>query len=226
MDMLQLYNSIELGPFILSFKLAFITTSILLLIGIPYAWFLAFTNSKLKPLLQSITALPIVLPPSVMGFYFLIFFSNGSFISNLFYDIFGYKLIFTFTSLVIASVFYSLPFMIQPLQSGFESLNKNILYSSYLSGKSRLKTIFFVALPMIKPSLITAIVITFAHTVGEFGIVLLIGGSIDDQTKVASIAIFEYVESLNYDLAHLYSAILLFFSFVVLIVVYIFNKKV
>ena len=217
--------NIDFTPFILSFKLAFIVTLILLMIGIPYAWYLSTTKSKLKPFLETITALPIVLPPSVLGFYLLVFLSPDSFLGKLLYDLFNIKLVFTFSGLVVASVIYSFPFMVQPIQSGFDSLNRNIIEASYLSGKGKFITLFKVILPNIKPSLLTAIVITFAHTIGEFGVVLMIGGSIPGKTEVASVAIYDYVENLDYRSAHIYSAILLFISFVVLFLVYFLNHR-
>jgi len=216
---------LELEPFILSFKLAGLTTLILFALSLPLAWYLSQTRSKLKPFLEAITALPIVLPPSVIGFYILWALSSNSPIGSFFYEYFGLKLVFNFTSLVIASCFYSLPFMVQPLQSGFEGINKNILEASYISGKSKLQTLFRIALPNMKPALMTALIVTFAHTVGEFGVVLMVGGSIPDETKVASVAIYEYVEIMDYQSAHLYSAIMVFMSFIVLLSVYLFNHK-
>ncbi|SFV55385.1 Molybdenum transport system permease protein ModB (TC 3.A.1.8.1) [hydrothermal vent metagenome] len=212
-------------PFYISFKLASITVLILFLISLPLSWYLSQTKSKMKPFLEALTALPIVLPPSVLGFYILVALSQNSPLGAFFKDTFDISLVFNFTSLVIASCFYSLPFMVQPLQSGFESLNKNMLEASYLCGKSKLQTILFVALPNIKPALITAIIITFAHTVGEFGVVLMVGGSIPGETKVASVAIYEMVEIMDYKGAHIYSAIMLGMSFVVLLSVYTFNAK-
>lgn len=217
--------SIELAPFILSFKLAGITTIILFVLSVPLAWWLSQTKTKAKPFIEAITALPIVLPPSVLGFYILWGLSYNSPVGAFFDEVFGIKLVFNFTGLVIASCFYSLPFMVQPLQSGFEGINKNMLEASYISGKSKLQTLFRVALPNIKPALLSAIIITFAHTVGEFGIVLMVGGSIPEETKVASVAIYEMVEVMDYDLAHIYSGIMLAISFVVLLSVYIFNKR-
>ncbi|MAD41686.1 MAG: molybdate ABC transporter permease subunit [Arcobacter sp.] len=218
-------SDLELEPFILSFKLALLTTIILFIISLPLAWYLSQTKSKFKPILEAITALPIVLPPSVLGFYLLYTLSLNSPIGSFFDEYLGIKLVFNFTGLVVASCFYSLPFMVQPLQSGFESLNKNMLEASYISGKSKFTTIFKVALPNIKPALLTAIIITFAHTVGEFGVVLMVGGSIPNETKVASVAIYEYVEILDYTNAHIYSAIMLIMSFIVLFSVYVFNAK-
>jgi len=212
-------------PFILSFKLASLTAFILFIIGLPLAWYLSQTESKLKPFIESLTALPIVLPPSVLGFYILWALSANSPIGSFFQEYFGVKLVFSFTGLVVASSFYSLPFMVQPLQNGFESINKNMLEASYIAGKSKLQTIFLVALPNMKQSLITAIVITFAHTVGEFGVVLMVGGSIPGETKVASVAIYEMVEIMDYSAAHIYSAVMVGISFLVLLSVYIFNAK-
>ena len=208
--MLEILKNLDLTPFILSFKLASITTLILFLLSLPLAWYLSQSKSKAKPFIEALTALPIVLPPSVLGFYILIVFAEVD-------------LNFTFQGLVIASCFYSLPFMVQPLQGGFEGLNKNMLEASYIAGKSKLETLFRVALPNIRPALLTALIITFAHTVGEFGVILMIGGSIPNETKVASIAIYEMVEIMEYGTAHIYSAIMLLISFVVLLSVYVFN---
>lgn len=216
---------LDLAPFVLSFKLAGITTLILFIISLPLAWYLSQSNSKIKPIIEAVTALPIVLPPSVLGFYILVVLSPNSAVGAFFENLFGVKLVFSFTGLVVASCFYSLPFMVQPLQSGFESLNKHMLEASYLAGKSKLQTIIKVALPNIKPSLITALIITFAHTVGEFGVVLMVGGSIPGETKVASVAIYEMVEVMEYGTAHIYSAIMVLMSFLVLLSVYIFNHQ-
>jgi len=216
---------LDITPFLLSFKLASITTIILFIVCVPFAWFLSQTKSKFKPILEAITALPIVLPPSVLGFYMLILLSSNSPIGVFLDKYFDIKLAFSFTGLVIASLFYSMPFMIQPLQNGFESLNKNMIEASYIAGKSKFQTILKVVLPNIKPSILTAIVITFAHTIGEFGVVLMVGGSIPDQTKVASVAIYEMVQMMDYRSAHIYSIFMLFLSFIVLISVYSFNKK-
>jgi molybdate transport system permease protein len=218
-------TTLDFAPFILSFKLAGITTLILFVLSLPLAWYLSQTDSKSKPILEAVTALPIVLPPSVLGFYILVVLSPNSAVGAFFEDIFGVKLVFSFTGLVVASCFYSLPFMVQPLQSGFESLNKHMLEASYLAGKSKFQTVLKIALPNIKPSLITALIITFAHTVGEFGVVLMVGGSIPGETKVASVAIYEMVEVMEYGTAHIYSALMVLMSFIVLLSVYIFNHS-
>lgn len=213
----------DFAPFLLSFKLAGLTTLILFTIALPFAWWLSQTETKAKPVLEAITALPIVLPPSVLGFYILVVLSPNSAIGSFFESLFGVKLAFSFTGLVVASCFYSLPFMVQPLQSGFEALSKHMLEASYLAGKSTLQTVWNIALPNIKPSLITALIITFAHTVGEFGVVLMVGGSIPHETKVASVAIYEMVEVMDYAQAYICSGIMVAMSFVVLLSVYIFN---
>ncbi|QOY54387.1 molybdate ABC transporter permease subunit [Candidatus Sulfurimonas marisnigri] len=223
--MIEILQNIEFTPFLLSFKLAGLTTLILFILCLPLAWYLSQTSSKAKPFLEAITALPIVLPPSVLGFYILYALSYNSPIGAFFKEFFGVDLVFNFTGLVVASCFYSLPFMVQPLQSGFESINKNMLEASYISGKSKLVTIFRVALPNIKPALITAVIVTFAHTVGEFGVVLMVGGSIPGETKVASVAIYEMVEIMDYSSAHIYSAIMVIMSFLVLLGVYTFSHK-
>ena len=223
--MIDLLKSIEFTPFLISFKLAAITTLILFFISLPLAWFLSQTKSRFKPVFEAITALPIVLPPSVLGFYILFTLSPNSLIGHFFLEHFNIRLVFNFYGLVIASCIYSLPFMVQPLQSGLESINKNMLEASYISGKSKLETLFRIALPNIKPALLTAIIITFSHTVGEFGVVLMIGGSIPNETKVASIAIYEFTEVMDYTNAHIYSAIMIILSFLTLLGVYLFNGK-
>jgi len=201
------------------------TTSILFLVALPVSWWLSQTKCRCKPFVEAVTSLPIVLPPSVLGFYILFALSQNSPIGAFFEETFGIKLVFNFTGLVIASCFYSFPFMVQPLQGGFESLNKNMLEASYIAGKSRALTLFRVALPNIKPALMTALIVTFAHTVGEFGVVLMVGGSIPGETKVASVAIYEFVEVMDYGMAHIYSGIMLALSFAVLLSVYLFNAR-
>ncbi|QOP46490.1 molybdate ABC transporter permease subunit [Sulfurimonas paralvinellae] len=223
--MFKTLSNLDFMPFLISFKLAFITSAILFVFALPLAWYLSQTKSRSKPFIEAVTALPIVLPPSVLGFYMLWAFSFNSPLGAFFEDIFGVKLAFSFTGIVIASCFYSLPFMVQPLQNGFESLNKNMLEASYIAGKSKVTTLFKVALPNMKPALLTAIIVTFAHTVGEFGVVLMVGGSIPGETKVASVAIYDMVEVMDYTAAHIYSAIMLIISFIVLFSVYLFNAR-
>lgn len=218
-------DTLDLTPFILSFKLAAITTLILFIIAVPISWWLSQTRCKCKAFIEALVSLPIVLPPSVIGFYILFMLSYNSPIGAFFEETFGIRLVFNFTGLVIASCFYSFPFMVQPLQAGFEALNKNMLEASYISGKSKLETLIYIALPNIKPALLTAMIVTFAHTVGEFGVVLMVGGSIPGETKVASVAIYEAVEIMDYTQAHLYSVIMLLMSFSVLFGVYLFNQQ-
>lgn len=212
-------------PFYISFKLASITTLLLFVIAVPLAWWLSQTRCRCKPAVEAISALPIVLPPSVIGFYALYALSANSPVGAFFNDFLGINLVFSFTGLVIASIFYSFPFMVQPLQSGFEGLNRHMLEASYLSGKGKLKTLWRIALPNIKPALLTALIVTFAHTVGEFGVVLMVGGSIPGETKVASVAIYEMVDMMDYSAAHIYSAIMVLLSFTVLLAVHVFNRR-
>ncbi len=223
--MLELLKTIEWTPFILSFELAAVTTVVLFTISLPLAWYLSETKARIKPFIEALTALPIVLPPSVLGFYMLVLLAPSSVVGRAVHDLFDVQLLFSFSGLVVASCFYSLPFMVQPLQSGFESLDRRMLEASYVAGKSRWTTIFRVALPNMKPALMTAIIITFAHTVGEFGVVLMVGGSIVGETKVASVAIYEMVEVMDYAAAHLYAAIMIGMSFAVLLGVYTFNYR-
>ncbi|RXJ84773.1 molybdate ABC transporter permease subunit [Arcobacter cloacae] len=209
----------------LTFELAGITTLILLFIGIPLGYFLSQTKSRLKPIIEALVSMPLVLPPSVLGFYLLLAFSPKNSFGSWLDETFDLRLVFSFEGLVIASVIFSLPFMVHPIQSGFSSLSKSLKEASFILGKSKLETLWYVLLPNIKPSLLTGIVISFAHTVGEFGVVLMIGGNIIGETKVASIAIYDEVEALNYDLANQYAFTLFIISFVILLFVYMINKK-
>ena len=215
----------DFSPCYLSFKLAFISTLILLVFCVPLAYFLSRVNFKGKSVIEAIISLPLVLPPSVLGFYILVFLSPYSAIGSFFEEHFGIRLVFNFTGLVIASCIYSLPFMFAPLLGAFNSLPKNIIEASYTLGKGRITTMLKIALPNIKPSLLNAIIISFAHTLGEFGVVLIIGGSLSRETKVASIAIYEATEMLDFTTAHIYSGIMLAISFFVLFCVYFLTKK-
>ena len=188
-------------------------------------YFLSQTKSKLKPVIETLVSMPLVLPPSVLGFYLLLAFSPKNSFGSWLEETFDLRLVFSFEGLIIASVIFSLPFMVHPIQSGFSSLSKSLKEASFVLGKSRLETLLYVLLPNIKPSLLTGIVISFAHTVGEFGVVLMIGGNIAGETKLASIAIYDEVEALNYDLANQYAFTLFIISFVILLFVYMINKK-
>lgn len=216
---------IDFEPIYLTLKLAFTTTLILLLVGLPLAYWLAYSKIKSKTIIEAIVSLPLVLPPSVLGFYLLIAFSPENAFGKFLDDYFDIRLVFTFTGLVISSVLYSLPFMVQPVQSGFKSISKNLIDASYTLGKSKWQTIFQVLLPNMKTALLTGIVLSFAHTIGEFGVVLMVGGSIPNETKVVSIAVFDEVTAMNYHDANVYSAILLIFSFVVLLSIYTINHR-
>ena len=211
------------GPIILTFKLALITTMILFVLSIPLAFWLSYTKSKIKPVIETIVSMPLVLPPTVLGFYLLLAFSPSNPLAAWFNDNLGIKLIFSFEGLVIASVIYSLPFMVHPIQSGLANLPQSLSEASFVLGKSKRETLLKILLPNIKPALLTGIVLSFAHTIGEFGVVLMIGGSIPNETRVASIAIYDEVESMNYAAANQYSFILFLITFIILLTVYLIN---
>jgi molybdate transport system permease protein len=216
---------LEFGPFILTLKLAMITTALLFLIGVPLAYWLAFSNKRFKIIIEALVAMPIVLPPSVLGFYLLLAFSPENAFGNWLDNYFDVRLVFTFPGLVIASLLYSLPFMVQPIQSGFLQLPSSLREASYTLGKSSTTTLIKVLLPNIKASLITGSILAFAHTIGEFGVVLMVGGNIPGETRVISVAIYDEVESMNYRHANTYSLILLGFTFAVLVIVYMINHQ-
>ncbi|HFB2048487.1 MAG: molybdate ABC transporter permease subunit [Hyphomicrobiaceae bacterium] len=218
--MLQSLSIINYGPILLTLHLATISLAIMFMISMPLAWWLANTKSRLGRVVETLTALPLVLPPSVLGFYLLVFLGKGSFIGETWTSMTGEPLVFTFSGLVIASCIYSLPFVVQPLQAGFEALDKRTIEASLSLGASSLRTFLDVMLPNMRRSLVVASVLGFAHTVGEFGVVLMVGGNIPGETQVISIAIYEHVESIEYEAAHLLSLMLLAFSFVVLLAVY------
>lgn len=214
---------IDWQPLILTFKLALITTLLLFVISIPLANWLAFSKSKIKPVVETLVSMPLVLPPTVLGFYLLIAFSPSDGFGQWLDETLGLQLVFSFEGLILASMIYSLPFMVQPIQSGLSNLNQSLVEASYLLGKSKTTTLFKVLLPNIKPSILTGIVLAFAHTIGEFGVVLMIGGNIPGETKVASIAIYDEVESLNYAAANTYSLTLFALTFLILLTVYLVN---
>jgi molybdate transport system permease protein len=208
----------------LTFKLAAVTTVILLVISIPLAAFLVFSKMRFKSIIETIVSMPLVLPPSVLGFYLLLAFSPASEIGS-FLTQHGIRLAFSFEGLVIGSVLFSLPFMVHPIQSALAQVPASIFEASYTLGKSKLETMTRVILPIIRHGLISGIVLAFAHTVGEFGVILMIGGNIPDETRVASIAIYDEVESLNYAMAHQYALTLFVVTFSILLLVYTLNKK-
>jgi molybdate transport system permease protein len=216
---------VDFGPLFLTFYLAIIVTVILLIIGTPLAWWLATTRSKLKPIAEALTALPLVLPPTVLGFYLLILFNPNSALGAFWVNLTGESLTFSFAGLVIASVIYSLPFMVQPLQSAFEGVGTDFREAAASLRASPRDTFFKSVAPLSKRGFLTACILTFAHTLGEFGVILMVGGNIPGRTKVMSIAIYEHVETLQYAQAHILSAILLGLSFCVLLFIYIFNRR-
>lgn len=215
----------DLTAFFLTIKLAFITTLILLIIGIPLAWFLARSRWRFKFFLEALVALPLVLPPTVLGFYLLLMLGNNGPLGLFMQSIGAEPLAFSFTGLVIGSVFYSLPFVIQPLQDAFNNIGHRPLEAAATLGASPLDRFITIALPLARQGFLTAIVLGFAHTLGEFGVVLMIGGNIPGETKVLSIAIYEHVETLEYANAHLLSASLVLLSFLMLIAVYALNGR-
>lgn len=210
-------------PLLLTFELAAITTALLFLLAIPLAYWLSTTSSRLKPVVETLVSMPLVLPPTVLGFYFLLAFSPGNAFGAWLDEWLGLRLVFSFSGLVVASLIYSLPFMVHPIQAGLAGLSPSLRDAAYVMGKSPLTTLTKVLLPNIRPSLLTGIVLAFAHTVGEFGVVLMIGGSIPGQTRVASIAIYDEVEALNYASANFYSAVLFIITFSILLLVYLVN---
>jgi molybdate transport system permease protein len=214
---------IDWGPLILTFKLATITTILLLLISVPLAYWLAFSRTRIKPVTEALVSMPLVLPPTVLGFYLLVAFSPSNAFGNWLDEWLGLRLVFSFEGLVLASIIYSLPFMVHPIQSGFTNLPDSLRDAAYVLGKSKSTTLFRVLLPNIKPSLLTGIVLAFAHTIGEFGVVLMIGGNMPGRTRVASIAIYDEVESMNYGMANTYSMILFAITFIILLLVYLVN---
>ncbi len=211
-------------PFWLTFRLASLTTGLLLLVGVPLASWLALSRFRLKPVVEAIVSLPLVLPPSVLGFYLLVAFSPVQGPGRWLAEQFGIRLLFSFEGLVVASLLYSLPFMVHPVQAGLENLPVSWREAAYTLGRSRVDVLLRVLLPNCRAALLTGIVLTFAHTIGEFGLVLMIGGNLPGQTRVASIAIYDAVESLQYDTAHVYAAVLLVISLAILVLVYSINR--
>ena len=216
----MLLSESDLQSIWLTIRLASIVTVILLIVGTPAAWWLARTRSRLKGPIGAVVALPLVLPPSVLGFYLLLAMGPNGPVGALTRSLGIEPLPFTFWGLVLASVFYSLPFMVQPLQNAFESIGDHPMEVAATLGASRLDAFFTVALPLARPGYLTASILTFAHTVGEFGVVLMIGGNIPGVSRVASVQIYDHVEALEYGQAHRMAAVMLIFSFLVLLTLY------
>ncbi len=210
---------------VLTVQLAAVTVLLLLLVGTPLAWWLATTRRRWKVPVEAVTALPLVLPPTVLGFYLLLFLGPKGPAGELSIRWFGSPLTFTFSGLVIASCVYSLPFVVQPLQAAFEGIDKRAVEAAWSLGASRVRTFVQVIVPQARRGFVTALVLGFAHTLGEFGVVLMVGGNIPGETQVLSIAIYERVEMLDYAGAHGLSLALLLFSFLVLSLVYLTNRR-
>ncbi|MFB3904077.1 MAG: molybdate ABC transporter permease subunit [Acidobacteriota bacterium] len=210
---------------LISLKLAFLTTGVLAVLGLPLASWLAFSKWRWKFLLESVVALPLVLPPTVLGFYVLTAMGPRSPLGHWYDRLFGSPLPFTFEGLVVASVLYSLPFAVQPMASSFAGVDRNLVEVSWTLGVSRIATFFRLILPSARNGVVTALVLTFAHTVGEFGVVLMVGGNIEGVTRTVSIDIYDQVQELNYAAASRTSLVLLIFSFVVLALVYWLNRS-
>ena len=217
-------NELDFSAIIVTIKLAIVSTSILILIGTPIAWWLSQTKFKFKAVFEAIIALPLILPPTVLGFYLLITLGSNGPIGNLLESLGGSSIAFTFTGLVVGSVIYSMPFVVQPLQNSFSSIGRKPLEVAATLGASKIDRFFSVAVPLSRSGFITAAVLGFAHTVGEFGVVLMIGGNIPGETGVVSIAIYDHVEAMEYGQAHWLAGGLLATSFLMLLFVYIVNR--
>src|SRR5215470_7902636 len=210
----------------LSFRLAASVAVLLLLVSVPLAYWIARTNWRGKFLIESVVALPLVLPPTVLGFYLLVIMGADSPLGKIWLASFGHTLAFTFTGLLLASLLYSLPFSVQPLVSAFEAVDPRLLDAAAVLGAGRWRTFQEVSLPLAVPGLITALVLSFAHTLGEFGVVLMVGGNIPGVTRTASIAIYDRVQSLEYSDANRMSVALLLISFAVLATIFALNRRV
>lgn len=219
------FSTLDLRPIWLSLQLAAYTVLILLLLGAPYAWWLSRTHSRVKVFLEALTALPLVLPPTVLGFYLLVLMGSQGLLGAAWVDWTGHTLAFSFAGLLIASCLYSLPFVVQPLQASFSAIDQHGIDAAWTLGASRLKAFLTITLPQARQGILAAIVLGFAHTLGEFGVVLMVGGNIPGETQVLAIAIYDQVEALEYQNAHLLSAGLLVFSFAVLAMVYGANRR-
>ena len=215
----------DFGPLWLSIELAAITVAILMVVGTPVAWWLARTRSRLRVAVEAVVALPLVLPPTVLGFYLLLMLGPDGPLGGLLVSVTGRSLTFSFEGLVFASAIYSLPFVVQPVQGAFEAVGRGPLEAAFALRARALDAFFTVAVPMARRGFITGGVLGFAHTLGEFGVVLMVGGNIPGETRLISIAVFEHVETLNYPAAHALSATLLGLCFVVLLTVYAVNRR-
>jgi len=214
-----------LQTMLLTGKLAVWTTSLLLLIGFPLAYLLAYKRFFMKPLLEALINMPMVLPPTVLGFYLLVAYSPENAFGGFLEQYFDVRLAFSFGGVLLASVIFSLPFMVQPLQNGLTAIPESLREASATLGKSPLTTFFRVLVPNMVPSIITAVAMTFAHCIGEFGVVIMVGGNMPGETRVASIAIYDEVQAMNYDTANKYSLVLFLISLVLLTLIYSMNSR-
>jgi len=212
-------------PVWLTMKLAFMTTLVLLIIGTPIAWWLSRSNQWWKEAVAAIVALPLVLPPTVLGFYLLILLSPTSPIGEVLTGVFGHSLPFSFAGLVVGSVIYSMPFVVQPIRNAFDAIGDRPLEVAATLRASPFDAFLNVALPLARPGMLTGAVLVFAHTVGEFGVVLMIGGNIPGETKVLSVAIYDHVEALEYGQAHILSFGMLAFAFIVILFMMVMEKR-
>ena len=210
---------------IVTAKLAGVSTLILLICGTPLAWWLTRTRSRLRPIVEALVALPLVLPPTVLGFYLLVLLGPAGPIGRFWESLGGPRLVFSFPGLVVGSVLYSLPFVVQPLHNAFRAVPTRLLDAAATLRANPLDRFITVVMPLARPGFLTAATLGFAHTVGEFGVVLMIGGSIPGRTEVLSIALYNHVEALQYTEAHFLAAILLLFSFSALLAVYALNRR-
>lgn len=206
-------------------KLAFMSTLILMLVGVPMAWKLANMNSRVKPFLEALVGLPMVLPPTVLGFYLLLAFSPNNSFGQLWLDTIGSTLAFSFTGLVVASVLCSLPFVVQPIQRAFEQLDYGLLEAAAMMGSGKFDRFFNIVLPLTRRALLLGACMGFAHTIGEFGVILMIGGNIPGETQVLSIALYDAVESQQFDQAHQIAAGLLVFAMLMLMTLYNIDRR-
>lgn len=218
-------NQDFLNTLLLTGKLAGWTTIILFVIGFPIAYLLAYRRFPLKSVVEALISMPMVLPPTVLGFYMLVAYSPQNTLGRFWAEHFNIRLAFSFEGVLIASVLFSLPFMIQPLQNGLTAIPKSLREASYTLGKSKFSTFIRVLIPNMIPSIITAAAMTFAHCIGEFGVIIMVGGNIPGETRVASIAIYDEVQAMNYQTANQYSLVLFIVSLVILTLVYSINKK-
>jgi molybdate transport system permease protein len=224
MEAFNFLNS-DLNAVLITLKLALTTCFFLALIGTPLAYYLAFKSKKVKPFLESNVTLPLVLPPTVIGFYLIVFFSPDTALGKFFILLTGEQLIFSFYGLVLASIIYSLPFWVQPLQASLEKIGKDTLKTSESLGASKFDTFINVIIPLSKKGFLTSFIISFAHTMGEFGIVLMVGGGIHGKTKVIAISIYDHVEQLSFGKAHFLAGGMLILSFIILLTLFYSNRR-